>query len=128
LCERQDEFTRLNTRVIIVSFGTLPAVQQWIRDTCVTFDVVLDSDRHVYQAYQLESSRWRSWTLRTLWTYAKLLMQGRRLQPKDGDPHQLGGDFIIDANGKIQLAYRSHDPVDRPPVDDLLEILAGMQS
>ena len=124
MCQRQEDFTRLNTRVLIVSFGTLPALQQWIRDTCVTFDVLLDSDRSIYQAYQLESSRWRVWTPRTLWTYARLLMAGRKLQPKGGDTSQLGGDFIIDSQGKIQLAYRSHDPSDRPPVDDLLEILS----
>ena len=50
-------------------------------------------------------------------------MAGRKLQPKGGDTSQLGGDFIIDSQGKIQLAYRSHDPADRPPVEDLLEII-----
>jgi peroxiredoxin len=69
LCQHQDDFVRLNTRVLIVSFGAFPAVQQWIRETCVTFDVLLDADRSVYQAYKLERSRWRSWNPRTLWTY-----------------------------------------------------------
>jgi peroxiredoxin len=123
LCQRQDEFINLNTRVLIVSFGTLPALQRWMQETCVTFDVLLDQDRSVYQSYQLESSRWRVWTPRTIWAYIKLLMAGRKLQPKGGDTSQLGGDFIIDNAGKIRLAYRSHDPADRPSVDDLLKIL-----
>ena len=99
-----------------------------MREACITFDVLLDPDRSVYRAYQLESSRWRIWSPRTLWAYAKLLIAGRKLQPKDGDTSQLGGDFIIDTQGKIQLAYRSHDPADRPPVDELLAILEDIQS
>ncbi len=100
-----------------------------MRDTCGTFDVLLDAERSVYHAYQLDRSRWRSWSPRTLWTYAKLLASGRRWLPKDEgtDTSQLGGDFIIDSQGNVQLAYRSHDPADRPPVDDLIKILANMQ-
>ncbi len=114
---------RLNTRVFIISFGTLPAIQQWMRDTCNSFEVLLDPARSVYRAYQLERSVRRSWTPKTLWTYAKLLAAGRKLLPKDGDTAQLGGDFIVDANGVVRLAYRSHDPADRPHVDNLLGII-----
>jgi hypothetical protein len=35
----------------------------------------------------------------------------------------LGGDFIVDSQGKVRLVYRSHDPTDRPPVEDILAIL-----
>ncbi len=96
-----------------------------MRDTCNSFDVLLDRERSVYQAYQLDRSRWRSWSPRTIWTYAKLLAAGRKWIPKDegADTSQLGGDFIIDSNGLLRLAYRSEDPADRPPVNDLLAIL-----
>ena len=99
-----------------------------MRDTCNSFDVLLDVERSTYRDYQLDSSRWRSWSPRTLWTYAKLLASGRRMLPKDEetDTSQLGGDFIIDSQGIIRLAYRSHDPADRPPVDDLVEILENI--
>jgi peroxiredoxin len=67
LCARQDEFTQLNTRVFIVSFGTLPALQQWMKETCDSFEVLLDRDRTVYKAYGLERSYWRSRNLKTRW-------------------------------------------------------------
>jgi hypothetical protein len=128
LCQRQDEFARANARVLIISFGTLPAVQDWMRDTCASFDVLLDPDRSVYSDYQLDRSRWRVWNPHTLWTYARLLAGGRKWLPKDegADTSQLGGDFIIDSGGIVRLAYRSHDPADRPPVDDLLAILGKL--
>jgi peroxiredoxin len=128
LCQRQEEFSQFNTKVIIVSFGTLPALQAWMRDTCNTFQVLLDSERKAYQDYQLETSRWRSWTPNTLWTYAKLLAAGRKWLPKEGDTSQMGGDFIVDTSGIVRLAYRSKDPADRPPVDALLNIIQKMQS
>ncbi len=39
------------------------------------------------------------------------------------DTSQLGDDFIVDKNGLLRLSYPSHDPVDRPPVEALLDIL-----
>lgn len=100
-----------------------------MRDTCSAFDVLLDRDRVVYKAYQLERSRLRSWSPRTILTVIGLLLSGRKWIPKDegADTSQLGGDFIIDAHGLIRLAYPSHDPADRPPVDDLLAILQGLR-
>ena len=124
MCARQDEIAALNTRVFVITFGTLPAVQQWMSETCVTFTVLLDRERTVYNAYGLERSRLRSLSLRTLWLYAKNHLRGKQMHSSHGDDtSQLGGDFIVDKNGLLRLSYPSQDPVDRPPVDDLLKAL-----
>lgn len=123
MCQRYDEFEKLNARVVLISFGTLPGLQVWMKETCEKFEVLLDPNRETYHAYQLERSRLRSWTPRTMWMYAKLLLAGRKPLVKEGDASQLGGDFIIDAHGRIKLAYRSFDPVDRPSVDTLLDLI-----
>lgn len=130
LCQRQEEFKKLNTRVLIISFGTLPALQQWLRETCASFEVLLDPERTAYQAYQLDRSRLRSWSPHTIWTYVKLLAAGHKWISKDegADSSQLGGDFIVDAHGILRLAYRSYDPADRPSVDDLLAVLKRLQA
>lgn len=98
-----------------------------MKETCNAFDVLLDPDRAVYRAYQLEESRWRSWSPKTLWTYARLLLSGRKWLPKEGDTSQMGGDFIIDSKGMVRLAYRSKEPADRPSVNKLLEILKQLK-
>ena len=130
LCQRQEEFKKLNTRVLIISFGTLPALQKWMRETCASFEVLLDPERAVYQAYQLDRSRLRSWSPRTLWVYAKLLAAGRKWIPNqdESDTSQLGGDFIVDAHGILRLVHRSHDPADRPAVNELLAVLKRLQT
>ena len=48
---------------------------------------------------------------------------GRRWRGIQGDSAQLGGDFIVDADGIVRLAYRSRDPTDRPLVEQLLTVL-----
>lgn len=58
-----------------------------------------------------------------MWRYVQLLASGRKWRGIQGDSAQLGGDFIVDANGVVRLAYRSHDPTDRPSVDTLINQL-----
>lgn len=123
LCQHQDDLRGLNTQVLILSFGTLPAAQAWLEETCAPFNLLLDPERKVYQAYGLERSFFRSWNLRTFWRYVQLMGAGWRWRGIQGDSTQLGGDFIIDAQGIVRLAYRSHDPADRPSVPALLDVL-----
>lgn len=124
MCARQDEFTQANTKVIIISFGSLPAVQKWMEETCRPFEVLLDPDREVYKAYHLERSWLRAWHPKVIWVYIKRWITGGTFYDSHGeDTSQLGGDFIIDKHGKLQLVYPSHDPTDRPPVDDLLAVI-----
>lgn len=113
---------------MIVSFGTLPAVQAWLKETCTPFQVLLDREREVYKAYGLERSFWRSHNLRTIWMYVRRRLAGNSGHDSHGDDtNQLGGDFLIDRNGILRLAYRSHDPTDRPSAQYLLEYLQQLQ-
>jgi peroxiredoxin len=127
LCDQQTEFAKLNTRVFVISFGTLPAVQQWLKETCGNFTVLLDRERSVYQAYQLEQSKLRSRSPRTIWLYFTRWVQGQKFHDSHGDDtSQLGGDFIIDMSGKLRFIYPSHDPADRPSVEKLLAVLKDL--
>ena len=50
------------------------------------------------------------------------MREGKKLQDygKD-DYYQAGGDFLLNRDGTVLSAHRSHDPADRPPVSRLLE-------
>ena len=127
LCLHQNELDKLNTRVWIVSFGTLPAAQAWLEETCSLYRLLLDPNRETYRTYGLERSLLRSWNLKTMWRYAQLIGAGTRWRGIQGDSTQLGGDFIVDRNGLVRLAYPSHDPTDRPAVDELLVVLQQLE-
>ena len=96
-------------------------------EVCGTFTVLLDRDRAVYKAYGLERSRLRSYHPRVVWIYIKRWFQrGKFFDSHGDDTSQLGGDFLVDRNGIMRLVHPSHDPADRPPVDELFRALRNL--
>jgi hypothetical protein len=123
LRQHTSDFEALKTNVVIISFGSPYNAQLWEKETQSQFTLLLDPERNAYRAYGLERSMLRSWGLNTFLTYSRLMLNGRKWRGIQGDSGQLGGDFIVNANGIIRLAYYSRDPSDRPPVSHLLDIL-----
>ena len=123
LRQHTSDLEALKTNVVIISFGSPYNAQLWEKETQSKFTLLLDPERNAYRAYGLERSMLRSWGLITFLTYSRLMLSGRKWRGIQGDSSQLGGDFIVNANGIIRLAYYSRDPSDRPSVDQLLDIL-----
>lgn len=117
------EFEALNTRIVVISFNQPGQARIWLDETNAPFTLLLDPDRKAYRAYGLEYSLLRSWGLNVWQRYAQLLFSGRKWRGIQGDSGQLGGDIIVDSNGRIRFAYRSHDPTDRPDIHVLLTAL-----
>ncbi len=101
---------------------------RWQQETGISFPVLTDPERMIYQKYGLERSWVRSWNLRTIWKYIRLLSSGRKWRGILGDSAQLGADFVIDKNGIIQLSYYSFDPTDRPSISEILTVLQRLNS
>ncbi len=123
LCQHLPEFEALNTRIVLISFGRPDQARIWLDQTDVPFTLLLDPERKAYRAYGLEYSLLRSWGLNVWRRYAQLILSGRKWRGIQGDSGQLGGDVIVDSHGRIRLAYRSHDPTDRPDIHALLTAL-----
>lgn len=119
----QAEFTALGANIVTVSFDTPYWSQVWLQETQSPFPFLVDTERIAYRAYGLQVSRLRSWSLPTLWYYAKAKAQKRPTLGKRGNPHQLGGDFIISPTGILRLAHPSQQPTDRPSLERLLAAL-----
>jgi alkyl hydroperoxide reductase subunit AhpC len=126
LCRQQEELKRLKATVLIVSFSTSKPARVWLEETCPSFTMLVDPERKVYRAYGLKSSWLRTWNLIAGWDYLRLLLSGQRVRGIEADPYQLGGDFIVDSNGFLRLAYRSQVATDFPPIADLLAILSNL--
>lgn len=109
----------------MVSFGTQEKAVAWITDTKCQFPMLLDADRHLYRALGLKRSVSKVWTVSSLLYYAEQKLAGRKLMSmlENDDPHQLGGDFIVDPSGKLVMVYLSKTSTDRPSVDFLLSVL-----
>jgi hypothetical protein len=102
-------------------------MRTWLDETYAPFPVLLDPDRIAYQMYGLERSLLRSWGVKTIAEYARLLWSGRKWRGILGDSGQLGGDFIVDSKGIVRFIYRSYDPTDRPSAELLISYLEKLK-
>ena len=85
----------------------------------------LDRERNFYQKFSLPKSMKQVWTIKSMTHYAEYVRQGRKFfnSEEGDDPHQLGGDFVVNKSGVLRFIYRSKSPMDRPALDDLLAVL-----
>ena len=122
LCQRQQDLDRLKVRVLIISFSAPPFARAWLEETKAPFSLLLDENREIYQRYGLERSFLRSWSPKTIWYYL-LNWKARSKSKLPDDLNQLGGNFIVDAQGILRFVYPSYEPVDRPSMSQLFSVL-----
>ena len=125
LCPYQDELKRLGVRVLLVTLSSSGYAGKFQEKVCDAFPLLMNRERDLYATYGLESSLFRFWGPKNLWSYVKRFLRGEKIEGIQGDPTQLGGDLIIGADGRVRYVYRSKDPTDRPPVEELMDVLRG---
>ena len=122
--QQTDEMDRLGIKVCVVTFEREFFVRAYIEETKTTWPILIDEDRELYAAYDMERGRASDILgLRSWWTYAKLLLRGRRLRRGEGDIYQLGGDVLVDPDGMVRLHHVGIGPADRPDVPTILDVV-----
>lgn len=88
------------------------------------YPVAVDLDRAAYRDWGLGRAAWTTiWLDPVVWRqYAQLLAAGHRIRGRGADLRQLGGDFIVAADGRVAYA-RPQRRDDRPPAGALVERL-----
>ena len=125
--ERIKEFG--DAEIVVVTFSDAARLDAYVKHLDITFPVVTDVDRELYQALGLErGTRRQVWSLGTLQKYWHLLRAGKKLQRTHEDIRQLGADVIVGADGRIIKIFRPATPADRPSVDDLLAHLGDSKT
>jgi len=120
----------LNIDVILISFVGAPSAHRWRNEVGVPqekYPFLLDLDRKLYRLFGLRSDEQAVWSLSVRFWYLVQKLRGKHLYQIDGDPNQLGGDFLIDSNAVCKMAYRSKDPIDRPTVSQILQVLNNQE-
>lgn len=121
--QRYEEFRKLDAEVAVVSQARPEILALFLREQPLPFPVVADPERAAYRAFGLERTSWgRVLRPGVVLRFLRLLFRGwrpRRVRQGE-DVLQLGGDFLLDAAGRLAYAYRSTEPTDRPTVEALL--------
>ena len=117
--DRLDELG--DAEVVVVTFTRQRNLAGYRRRFVDPLTVVSDEERRVYRAYGLgRGPWWRVYGVATLRRYVELLRRGRRLERPTEDTLQLGGDVVVDREGRLAYVHRSRRPDDRPDVDELV--------
>ena len=84
--------------------------------------LLADPTWSTYREYGLRrGGRKDVWLSLPTWlAYARLVARGRRLRLPRQDVYSLGGDFLVDREGRLAWAYRSRHPADRPSTSEVL--------
>lgn len=83
--------------------------------------VLSDPAWETYRLYGLRRASFREVWLapRVWWRYGTLLARGRRYRRPRQDTLQLGGDAIVDTEGRLAWHRPSRSPIDRPPAAEI---------
>ncbi len=118
-------FEELGCRVVAISFVTPQRLQSYLERRSLSMTCLSDPSRKAYRAFGLERVGWWRLLRPQAWgVYLRLILRGQLPRRPQEDVHQLGGDFLFAASGRLVYAYRSEGPTDRPTVDQLLEVAA----
>jgi AhpC/TSA antioxidant enzyme len=115
--------------VLVVTQARPAILIVFLRELPLPFPVVADPERVAYHAFGLERTSWAA-MLRpgVILRYLQLIFRGwRPRKVREGeDVLQLGGDFVLDGEGRLTYAYRSAEPTDRPSVEALLQAMSDL--
>lgn len=109
----------------VIGIGHAPpdVVERFVEREKIPFPVVTDPHREGYKHLGLGRVGFMHFLRpRILFNFIKLLFKGEKIRRLTGteDVFQLGGDFLINRNRQILVAYPSQDATDRPSVATIL--------
>lgn len=101
---------------------------RWLRDEQgVTFPLLVDPERAVYDALDLPRKWWVSLNPKGWWNYARAIVKGNR-QGRIIEPNQLPGLAVLDANAGVVSVHRGKALGDYPKLDAVLDEVRSLTS
>lgn len=112
-----------DVEIVVITFTAVENVKRYGEINDVPFRILVDPDRRVYMAYGLGRGSYR----RVYgWSAARRYFQIFRehgfadLRRATDDTLQLGGDFVINAEGVLTYGFWGAGPDDRPTPAELV--------
>jgi peroxiredoxin len=124
--QHYEEMRQSGGAVVGVVLARPEAVAAFLAEQPLPFPLLADPTRAAYQAFELGRTSWATFlSLGVVLRYLGLIFRGwhPRRASRGEDLLQLGGDFVLDAEGRLVYAHRSEEPTDRPKIEALVAAL-----
>jgi peroxiredoxin len=127
LRQKITQFEQTGSRVVLVGMGTPEESAAFIKNAGVSFPMISDPKRQLYQAFGLKMAAVLellspALTFKALATMAR----GHSVGLPIGDIRQLPGVFIINTDGQIVYSHVASDAADHPDPEKILTALRAM--
>jgi peroxiredoxin len=117
------QFEKIDFQVVLVGLGTPDRAEAFKKQFSLSFPIICDSEKKLYQTYGLGRSSITSMVSPSfLLKGLKTLSRGHTPGVPRDDIKQLPGVFLIDTSGNIRYAHYSKDPSDNPSIETLLAL------
>ena len=123
--KRSDRLRANGASAVFVTFDPPDVLaRSMLADVDCPWPVLVDRPRVTYEAWGLgRTSLAGIWLDPSIYRqYGRLLYRGERIRAKGRDTRQLGGDFVIDGQGRVRYS-RPQRRDDRPPVGELVDVV-----
>ena len=121
-------FCEMNIEIISVWPSSNSNMLKFIGSETSPFSLVSDVDKEIYQKYKVSKSSFLG--MLTTMMHPKIVVEALKGLYKntkvDADPTLLPADFLIDPNGKIELAYYGKHFGDHVPIKQLFSLVSKM--
>lgn len=124
--QANDAIAEVGGNVIFVVYHDPELVMsRMMHDLNLPYVLMVDADRRAYGSWGLGEATLRSRLVpglywETLKTVFKVIAGRERALKEVSGPPQLGGDFVVDRQGRLAFEHRMRSFHDRASIDDLL--------
>lgn len=125
----RDDFARIGASVVMIAYHDPEQVMtNLVRELELPYTLLLDPSRQTYRRWGLEQATWRNALSPGLYVAAiRMKLSGVKEMPAiPGPPTQMGGDFVIDREGRLTFVKYMKSFHDRAKVPVLLSALASI--
>ena len=124
LHQYENRLKELDIRVKVFTFDTRERAQDYRVSRNVSWPLVLDAEKVLYEAYRLQKSSWIGlYNPRSIGRYLAIMFRGVMPGKPGKNLAQLGGDVLIDPDGVIRVHHVCKSPHDRPSIESVLAIV-----
>ncbi|CAG0918250.1 unnamed protein product [Notodromas monacha] len=127
--QQHESFNAKKCTIAIVSFLDAAVANEWKESVKTTLPIILDPHRILYSTFGLSRSFQKVFSHEAMSSYAKEILAGKHAigNPKEigykPDYYMMGGDFLLNAAGKVLGSYPTTHSFDRVKITTILETL-----